>query len=229
MSTDTPLWRIPGLWFELAVAAACSFCLLVPFPALAQEPRAYGAVGVGISSTSEGSPSGPAIGPGVGGQSAVLAVGGGVWLTRMFAVGVDISAGTSFEVEQVEGGVGRCCSEVTRDHRLTLLSAVVKVQIVPGFALVTSPSLARLHTDERRITTPIGGATQAAVTGELSTHAGAWLFGAEAEIPLSTRVQVMPAARLYWHRDTDADNFGALALGSTTIRATVSLQWSSRR
>jgi hypothetical protein len=76
---------------------------------------------------------------------------GGVWVSSVFGLGAELSVGMPFQVKQTEGGVGRCCSALTREHSLTFLSAVVKVRVVPGFVLVTGPSFARLGTNETRI------------------------------------------------------------------------------
>ena len=212
----------------LQAVALCAVCI---DPAHAQPAVVvFGSGGAGASTTSEGTALGSALGPGVGGSAATVVAAGGVWLSSVFGLAADLSVGMPFQVEQVEGGVGRCCSALTRDHSLTFLAAVVKVRVIPRFVLITGPSFARIGTKETRIYRPIGGTPQAPVVSESSLSDAAWVFGAEAEIPLSRRWQLVPAARVYRNLSTEYDEFaGTLALGNTTARLTLSLLVTSGR
>lgn len=206
-------------------------CLGTVQPALAQQASPFGSIGVGMSVTPDGDdPGGPLIGPGVGGTAAALAADAGLWANSRFGVAGEASLAWPFEVQQTEGGVGRCCSALTREHRLTFFSGVAKVRLVPRLILQGGVGGLRIATNEVRVTTPIGGSTRAPVASTFSKTRFAWTIGAEAEIPVSPRLQLVPAARVYVSRVKDEiAELNPLALGSTTFRVTVSIRASGVR
>ncbi len=214
---------------SLALAVACAVSFGVS-PG-AQQTAVFGTVGIGISHTSKGEDPGvPVLGPGVGGTATALAADAGVWFTRRFGIGGELSMGLPFTVEQVEGGVGLCCSSLTRDHQLTYLSGVAKVYLDPGIVFLGGLSWGRVATDEVRVFTPIGSSPRAPVESEFSRSRGAWVVGAEGEIRLTRALQLVPAARWYVNFPEDEiAGLNPLALGNTTLRVTVSLRGTSGR
>jgi hypothetical protein len=230
LSLQTGIASPSALRKGLIALAVTALTMGVVDPTEAQHPSLSGSIGVGVSTTNEGATQGPLIGPGVGGAAATVAADGGLWLSRGVGIGAEFSLGMPFLVEQMEGGVGRCCSALTRDHRLTFLSGVLKVRPTLGLVLLGGLSRAYIATSEVRVYTPIGGSPQAPLERDFSRALGAWVVGAEGEIPVSGRLRLVPAAR--WFQNFPRDDYGLedpLALGNTTIRVTVSLRGTGAR
>lgn len=215
-------------WVEILLLC---FGLSVGTPVSAQQVSVFGSVGAGISHTSEGDDPGiPLLGPGVGGTATAVAADVGVWFTRAVGLAGEFSFGFPFQVEQTEGGVGLCCSELTRDHRVTYLSAVVKARLDPGVVFLGGLSQAQISTSEVRVSTPIGGTPRPPVESEFSKTRAAWVVGAEGEIPVSRSLLLVPAVRFFVNFPKDGiQGLNPLALGNTTFRIMLSLRGTSGR
>ncbi len=228
--------RVKRLWtwtFRMFVAVVCFGAC---GPALAQQ-AVFGSVGTGMSVTPKANGPGiPLIGPGVGGNAAMIGADAGAWLSRWFGIAGELSLGLPFEVQQIQSGFGACCTQFTREHRLTYLSGVAKVRIRQnrkGFVIQGGLSALRISTNQVAvgIGTPFPGrAPGGPVQSSFSTTRAAWVAGTEIEYSVSGSLRLVPAARV--HVNFPAEEISVpnpLALGNTTFRFTLSLRGTTGR
>lgn len=213
--------RIVGNAIRIVVSVAiCLFC--IPRLAFPQSIPIYLTGGGGWSRTAPGQSFGSAISAGAAGTTAVISGDIGAWLTKAIGIAGEMSFGLPpFQVRQTEGGVGRCCAALTRDHRFTQLSVVAKLRPREGLVLLGGFTSELVSTHELRVYTPVGGAPQAPVASDFSRGRSAWIIGGEVEIPLARRLVLVPAIR--WSVDFQDLDY-ELALGRTTLRPTISIR-----
>lgn len=109
-SADTEMSaREKRLWmWTFRVLVVAVGCFGACDRALAQQ-AVFGSIGAGMSATPKAEDPGiPLIGPGAGGNAAVIAADVGGWLSRGFGIAGELSLGVPFEVQQTQGGVGLC-------------------------------------------------------------------------------------------------------------------------
>lgn len=196
---------------------------LLTSPAAAQTPGPTVTVGGGLSFTRKGAPLSSALTPGVGGRSLTVLFGGGYEPEPRVFIGGELSLAPAFDSQQTEGGVGRCCNQLSRRNKIWFLSALAKLQLpATGIRIVGGIGSGTISTDS--VSQPIGRSGNQ-VSREASYRGVALVSGAEASLGSQQKIRVVPAVRFYYlHRD-DAKLEDPLGIGKWTTRTTISLEF----